>query len=258
MTIIEICVDDIAGVVAAAAGGADRVEFCRDLRCGGLTPTEGDLGAAVAAAPPGGLHVLVRPRPGSAHFTRDEVRDMYWTIRRLRDHTRGAPVPVGFAVGALNADGTIDEVAAAAFRQAAGNRPLTFSRAFDGTPDLFASLRVLRGLGYQRVVTTGGHPVRAQPQALAELVRASHGFPSVAASGGIRLATVDAILDATHAPEIHLRAPGPSGWGTDRAVVAAVIDRVRDVDRLTRRGSGGQDSGRVSSGGPATVGAGEV
>jgi len=126
-------------------------------------------------------------------------------------------------------------VAAAAFRQAAGTAPLTFHRAVDAVPDRAETLLVLIGLGDDRVLTTGEDPTRARPDELAALVEQAGDDIVVLATGGIRVSTVDAILDATGARELHLRAPAATGWGTDRGAVQMVVDRVRDADHLARR-----------------------
>ena len=237
MTVVEIAVEDVAGVVAATRGGANRVEFARELWCGGLTPELDDIPAAIAAAPAGGIQILVRPRPGSFTYTPEEIRDTYHTLRRLRAQTRQAPVPVGFVVGALLDDGTIDEVAAAAFRAAAGHAPLTFHRAFDSVPDRDVALETLIGLGYERVLTTGGDQTRAQPEELAHLIRVADKRTIILTSGGLREGNVAAVMEAANPREVHMRAPSSSGAGTDVNVVKAIVAQVEEQDRISERSS---------------------
>ena len=77
MAIIEICVDSVAGVRAAAEAGADRVELCAALIEGGLTPSIGMVRQAVLAAS-GRLkvHVIIRPRGGDFLYDEDELAAM--------------------------------------------------------------------------------------------------------------------------------------------------------------------------------------
>ena len=59
---LEVCVDDVAGLGEALAGAADRIELCSALGVGGLTPSVALTAAAVRAPVP--VHVLIRPRAG--------------------------------------------------------------------------------------------------------------------------------------------------------------------------------------------------
>ena len=167
MTTVEICVEDAVGVRRARDGGADRIEICTDLSCGGLTPAFDEVAAALEVAPAGGVQVLVRPRPGDFVHTREEVDRIASDIVTLSSIGRGAPVRLGFVVGVITRDGQIDVNAAARLRDAAEEAPLTFHRGFDQVVDQDRGLDVLMELGYDRVLTTGGDPAVAQPDALA-------------------------------------------------------------------------------------------
>ena len=78
---------------------------------------------------------------------------------------RDADIPVGFVVGALNRDFTINEDAALRMREAAGECLLLSTAPSIMVPDIGKGLETLLRLGYERVLTTGGHPQLAQPTA---------------------------------------------------------------------------------------------
>lgn len=221
MTIVEICVEDAVGVRRARDGGADRIEICTDLSCGGLTPAFDDVEAALEVAPSGGVQVLVRPRPGDFVHTREEVDRIASDIETLSSIGRGAPVRLGFVVGVVTRDGNIDVDAAARLRDTAGNAPLTFHRGFDQVMDQDRGLDVLMELGYDRVLTTGGDPAVAQPHALARLVERGGEDIVILVSGGLRAHNVADVVAACGASEVHMRAPGASG--TDQAEVERIV-----------------------------------
>ena len=68
---VEICAASIASAIAAKQGGAQRIELCRNLECGGLTPSDDDIEYCVRTL---GLrtHVLVRPRPGDFCYSQSD------------------------------------------------------------------------------------------------------------------------------------------------------------------------------------------
>ena len=221
MTVVEICVEDALGVRRARDGGADRIEICTDLSCGGLTPAFDEVAAALEVAPAGGVQVLVRPRPGDFVHTREEVDRIASDIVTLASIGRGASVPLGFVVGVITCDGQIYVDAAARLRDVAEDAPLTFHRGFDQVVDQDRGLDSLMELGYDRVLTTGGDPAVAQPGALARLVERGGDDIIILVSGGLRAHNVAEVVAASGAREVHMRAPGTSG--TDQAEVERIV-----------------------------------
>src|SRR5882724_7106879 len=73
--ICEICVDSVAGVRAAKAVAAGRVELCGDLLEGGTTPSYGMIRQARTIGGIG-LNVMIRPRGGDFLFDEDEFAIM--------------------------------------------------------------------------------------------------------------------------------------------------------------------------------------
>lgn len=150
ITLLEVCVDGIEGLLTAQENGADRLELCSALSEGGLTPSYGLIrqAAALARVP---VHVLVRPRGGHFVYTRAEQQVMLDDVAFVR----GAGVQ-GVVIGGLDASGKVDLELTRQLKAAAGSLSVTFHRAFDEVPDPFAALDDLMALGIDRILTSGG------------------------------------------------------------------------------------------------------
>ena len=203
----EICVDSIAGVVAAREAGAHRVELCASLIEGGITPSIGMIRRA-RNVDGIGLHVIIRPRGGDFLYSAEEVEVMEADI----DAAKAAGAD-GVVFGMLKPDGTVD--AALTERLVARSRPLsvTFHRAFDMTPDPFEALATLIELGIERVLTTGQEASSLEgADTIAALVEAA-GDRIIVMAGGMTPRTAGRIVAMTGVREVHFAALSPVGSG---------------------------------------------
>ena len=205
--IFEICVDSIAGVRAAKAAGAHRVELCADLLEGGITPSCGMIRQARKIAGVG-LNVMIRPRGGDFLFDDDE-----FAIMRSDIETAKAEGADGVVIGLLTAAGEVD--AARTRELIALGRPLsiTFHRAFDMSPEPFRALETLIELGVDRVLTSGQEAsVLEGLPLLVELMSRAGDRIVVMPGGGITERNVDRLVAAARPREIHFAAlePAPS------------------------------------------------
>lgn len=200
--LIELCVEGVDGAVAAAEGGADRVELCASLVEGGITPSLGTVRAAVAAVSVP-VMVMVRPRGGDFLYSSREFAAMLVDVASLRD--TGA---AGVVFGCLTADGAIDEVRTRALVAAARPLSVTVHRAFDMTADPAAALEALVRCGVDRVLTSGQQPTGlAGVAVLAGLVRQAAGRIVILGCGALDEAGIARVWREAGLVELHFSAP---------------------------------------------------
>jgi len=195
---IEVCVDSVESAVAAAEGGADRVELCSDLIEGGLTPSYGTL--KVARRSVGiGIMAMIRPRGGDFCYSDAEFASMEEDLEAAKK--AGAD---GLVLGLLCPDGTVDRERTAALIQRARPLPVTFHRAFDMTRDPFEAVETLMALGVDRVLTSGQEATVVEGlELIAELVSRASGRIVVMPGGGITARNVGRVIARSLAREVH-------------------------------------------------------
>ena len=236
--ILEVCVDTPAGLAAAIAGGADRIELCSALALQGLTPAPGLMAIAAEAAIP--IYPMIRPRHGD--FIYDEG-DLDAILRDI-DAVREAGL-AGVVIGANLSSGELDVDALAMLVAHAEGLGVTLHRAFDLTPDPVAALETAIDLGFERILTSGcALNAMAGHETLAAMVEQAAGRIAILAGGGVNASNVAEIVARTGVREVHGSCSGPMVEGlaaghehrahelgfvpdglrdTDQAVVAAVV-----------------------------------
>lgn len=205
--LVEACIDSALGARRAVAAGARRLELCTGLVEGGLTPSLG-LMQVVREEISTPIHVLIRPRGGDFLYETDEIATMLADIAAAKRLGMA-----GVVIGALRADGRVDEDVTRRLVDAARPMAVTFHRAFDLALGPIEAMEALTRLGIERVLTSGQAPTAEQGiPVLRELVGWSNGRVTVLAGGGITEKNAAKLVKETGVREIHLRgsAPEPS------------------------------------------------
>lgn len=197
--LLEICVDCHAGLDAAVAGGADRIELCAALDLGGLSPSMALLEAARGCPVP--VYCMVRPRAGDFRFSPDEIAGMCAEIDQVRQFGLA-----GVVLGAGSPDG-LDIAALKTLAAAADGLGLTLHRVVDLLLDRSPVPSIARELGFERVLTSGGAPAAIDGlDAIASLVAAAPDGVSLMPGGGVTVDNAALILRRTGTREIHASA----------------------------------------------------
>lgn len=226
MITIEICSPSRQSAINAKAGGASRVELCKDLAVGGTTPAEDDIAYCVKDL---GLrtHVLVRPREGDFCYTDAEFAQICAEIEMCR--RAGAHAVV---VGFLTPDGMIDVDKTRRAVELAAPMQVTFHRAFDEMrQDPLEALEAVISCGCHRILTSGCKPSAEQGiDTLRQLVAKAAGRITILAGAGITPANAAMIVRQTGVSEVHgsCKHTLPDGTvETDTHTVSALLDSLK-------------------------------
>jgi copper homeostasis protein len=208
--LLEICVDDLAGVQAAAEGGADRIELCGALALGGLSPSPAFAAAAAASGVP--IHAMVRPRAGDFVYSTDEIELMIAEIRGL-----ASAGVAGVVVGATREDGGPDRDSLARLRDAASTIDIVLHRAIDLAPDPCVAVEVAASLGFDHVLSSGGARTATEGAAtLSAMVQAAAGRINIMAGSGVTADNAAELVRTTGVQAVHASASKPIGWRDPR------------------------------------------
>jgi copper homeostasis protein len=196
--VLEIAVDTLDRALAAERGGAHRIELCRELSNGGLTPSVEliRLAREQVRLP---IFAMIRPRAGDFAYSEADFAEMQ------RDVTVAAQTGMdGLVLGIIADGGRVDIKRTRRLVELARPLPVTFHRAFDVTADLREALEDVIQTGAVRILTSGGAAsAQTGVGCLKNLVETASTRIVVMPGGGITAMNVAHIAKTTGANEFH-------------------------------------------------------
>ena len=197
--LLECATDSVESALAAAKGGADRLELCANLIIGGTTPTLA-LYDEVRSHSDIPLFILIRPRFGDFLYTDYEANVICREIEMFQK--AGAE---GVVIGSLNKDGSLNAEHMKRFIDSAKDMSVTLHRAFDMCADPFETLKQAKELGVNTILTSGQAPSSLEGIDLYEkLIEKANGEISILAGGGIKASTIEKLLKQTSLTAFHM------------------------------------------------------
>lgn len=196
----EVCVESYDEAVRAVSAGATRIELCENLGCGGTTPSYGTIKKCVEklGVP---VMVMIRPRGGDFVYSEDEFDIMKEDILRCRELK-----VTGVVLGILTPDGQIDRQRTQKLVRLSRPLQVTFHKAIDVSTDLTESVSVLKEIGVDRILTSGGQKTALEGKAaLIRMMDLASPVISIVVAGKVTFENFDEIRHQVPSGEYHGR-----------------------------------------------------
>ncbi len=146
---LEVVATSLDSIKYAIEGGADRIELCSNLFCGGTTPSAGLILDSVSESSVP-VNVLIRPRAGDFCYSKAEMQQICRDIEFAKQNG-----VAGIVCGFLLPDGNIDKEITQLIVELSAPLEVTFHRAFDVCRDPFQGLEDIIQTGCKRLLTSG-------------------------------------------------------------------------------------------------------
>ena len=147
--ILEVCANSYESAINAEKGGAHRIELCKNLSVGGLTPSF-DLAKKVISELNIPVFILIRPRKGDFNYSHEEFEQIKKDIILFKKI--GCK---GIVSGILTKDKKLDINKTKELIKLSRPLEFTFHRAFDEVLNPINVLHQLIKLRADRILTSG-------------------------------------------------------------------------------------------------------
>ena len=229
--LLEISVEALESALAAERGGADRIELCRNLSVGGVTP-DADLLRAVRAQVRIPIFSMVRPRAGDFVYSSAEFAEMKRSVVGAKESGMD-----GVVLGVLTKEHRVDVERTRELTELARPLPVTYHRAFDEIADVHQALEDIIQSGAKRVLTSGGAKSALEGAAtLAKLIEAAGERIAIVPGAGISSVNIAEVARRTRAREFHsgLSAALPYGSNEYKKFEEEVCELAGQIARISQ------------------------
>jgi len=186
--LIECCANSVQSAMNGQIAEANRIELCRSLEVGGLTPSKEEITKTfkILNIP---IRILIRPRIGNFVFSKQELSQMISDITFCK-----AIGCEGIVIGALNKDRSINIEQTKAMVKAAKPMHITFHRAFDEANNLEKNLEDVIACGCDNLLTAGQSAnVIDGISNLKKLIKLANNRIQILAGSGVNHTNVEAL-----------------------------------------------------------------
>lgn len=218
---LEIAAFNLESALIAQQNGAGRIELCKDMEAGGLTP-EADALALAKEQLFVPVFAMVRPRAGNFVYDDAAFAQMLQTVLAYKE--LGAD---GFVFGILTPDNKIDVARNKMLVAAAHPLPCTFHRAFDVVIEWRTALEQLIECGFSTVLTSGiATDVNSGIRNLKQMVAAAGHNIEIMPGGGLRADNLGQVMQETGASFFHSSAVlnGDTADGNEIQEMIAILE----------------------------------
>jgi copper homeostasis protein len=214
--LLEISVETLERAIAAERAGADRIELCRDLAVGGLTPSR-ELMQEVRAGVSIPVFAMIRPREGDFAYSNAELTEMRESIELARELRME-----GVVLGVLTKNRQLDVASTRQLVELSKGLDVTFHMAIDETDDLLEAVDSVIETGASRILTSGGGSSAFEGvERIAEMVARARARVGILPGAGITSGNVAEIVRRTGVGEVH-------------AGLSSVVDRQAPAEQFEK------------------------
>ncbi|MGS0748937.1 copper homeostasis protein CutC [Halpernia sp. GG3] len=211
---LEIACFEITSAEVALQSSADRIELCKEITLGGLTPEIEEF-KFLKKKYLKSIYVMIRPKGGGFFYDSEEFSGMIKSIELYKNS--GAD---GFVFGVLDENNEVDKVRNSFLVELAKPIPCTFHRAFDRTKNLDKSCETLIEIGFKNILTFGGEKSAMEgKENLKKLIEKYSDKINILIGGNVRSENIEELKNFTNGKFFHSSAiPSYEQFASDEEI----------------------------------------